>query len=325
MADRQQPLLYAGGAKTARGTAGLEQRMKMSRFYASLDDRQMLAAKAAPLASFDAQMPVRSMDDLQEVSMEEDLAELRPELTLQDEEYEDLTIDAAAAAAAELATEVADELKNAMVDGLDILRSFSDSMSQTAVLRGDSLGVLAPTHPVRVALHRFIEHPAVETFLLLLIVFNLVALAATSPGSEIDLTVISADLNTSAVATGAEQSDFDETMYNFNVFCACAFTCEAVIRILVLGLIQGPGTYMRSAGNAFDLFLVIAIWLSITASALLNLDDDAGFALSVLRTLRLMRFFSGIRELMTAVAVGYKMLLTIMGLLLYAWIIGGVV
>eukprot|EP01046_Picozoa_sp_COSAG06_P093189 COSAG06_NODE_39381_length_412_cov_0.894904_1_plen_46_part_10 len=24
MADRQQPLLYAGGAKTARGTAGLE-------------------------------------------------------------------------------------------------------------------------------------------------------------------------------------------------------------------------------------------------------------------------------------------------------------
>jgi hypothetical protein len=325
MADRQQPLLYAGGAKTARGTAGLEQRMKMSRFYASLDDRQMLAAKAAPLASFDAQMPVRSMDDLQEVSMEEDLAELRPELTLQDEEYEDLTIDAAAAAAAELATEVADELKNAMVDGLDILRSFSDSMSQTAVLRGDSLGVLAPTHPVRVALHRFIEHPAVETFLLLLIVFNLVALAATSPGSEIDLTVISADLNTSAVATGAEQSDFDETMYNFNVFCACAFTCEAVIRILVLGLIQGPGTYMRSAWNAFDLFLVIMIWLSITASALLNLDDDAGFALSVLRTLRLMRFFSGIRELMTAVAVGYKMLLTIMGLLLYAWIIGGVV
>ena len=61
---------------------------------------------------------------------------------------------------------------------------------------------------------------------------------------------------------------------------------------------------MRSAWNAFDLFLVIMIWLSITASALLNLDDDAGFALSVLRTLRLMRFFSGIRELMTAVAVG---------------------
>ena len=165
----------------------------------------------------------------------------------------------------------------------------------------------------------------------------------------------------------------------FNVFCACAFTAEgsdhkqsgkstialyflrwiacdsSAIRIVVLGFAQGPGTYMRSPWNVFDFVLIVTVWLSITAAALLGVSDDAGFALSVLRTLRLMRFFSGIRELMSAVALGYllrgihavqilqfalvfgsisdiyiprsryKMLLTIMSLVLYAWVIGGVV
>jgi hypothetical protein len=72
-----------------------------------------------------------------------------------------------------------------------------------------------------------------------------------------------------------------------------------------------------SAWNVFDFVLILSIWLSITASRLLDLDDDAGFALSVLRTLRLMRFFAGIRELMAAVALGYKSLLTILGVALY--------
>lgn len=282
----------------------------------------------APLASFDRQdagVLRRSADDRQEVTLDDDLESIRPELSLQEDEYEEITIDAAAALASELALELTDDLKNAAIDALDMFRNFSDSMSQATELQGSALGLLDTTHPLRVALHKFIQHPVVESFLLLLIILNLIALAASSPGSEIDLTIISANLNTTASSAGEARSGFDDTMYAFNFFCACAFTCEAVVRILVLGFVQGPGTYLHSAWNAFDFFLVVAIWLSITASAVLGLNDDAGFALAVLRTLRLMRFFSGIRELMGAVTLGYKMLLTIMGLLLYAWIIGGVV
>ena len=286
--------------------------------------------------------------------LDDDLAAISPK---GEDEYDELTIDAAAGAcarararafvalfrrplnssyntddsawrtelAAELAAELADDLKNAANDALAMFTNFAESMSQATELQGKSLGILDTDHPLRVALHKFIQHPLVESFLLLLIMFNLIALAATSPGSEIDLAIISTNLNrTASAAAGGGQSGFDETMYAFNFFCACAFTAEAVVRILVLGFVRGPGTYLHSAWNAFDFVLVVAIWLSITASALLGLDDDAGFALAVLRTLRLMRFFSGIRELMSAVSLGYKMLLTIIGLLLYAWIIGGI-
>lgn len=320
-----QPL-FVGGITSPRGGAGIKSRLKSSRSYVSCDSSQPVSLSEMSKLSFDAPNLSRSADDHQQVYLESDLAEIRPAAEeLNEDEYEELTFDAAAVVAGELVAEVADDLRQAATDAFDMFRNFSESMSHSAELHGNALGFLGPTHPARVTLHRFIEHPVVETFLLLLIVLNLIALAATSPGSEIDLTIISADLNTSAPAMGNENSGFESTMYTFNVFCACAFTLEAAIRIVVQGFVQGKGTYLHSGWNAFDFFLVVAIWLSITASALLNLDDDAGFALSVLRTLRLMRFFAGIRELMSAVAIGYKMLLTIMVLLLYAWIIGGVV
>jgi hypothetical protein len=52
--------------------------------------------------------------------MEPDLAAIRPELTLNDEEYQELTIDAAAEEALKLAAEMADELKTAATDALDM-------------------------------------------------------------------------------------------------------------------------------------------------------------------------------------------------------------
>ena len=94
-----------------------------------------------------------------------------------------------------------------------------------------------------------------------------------------------------------------------------------VIALICISLTL-PG--MRSPWNVFDFVLILAIWISITTSSIFDGNDDAGFALSVLRTLRLMRFFAGIRELMRAVALGYKTLFTILALLGYAYVITAV-
>jgi hypothetical protein len=235
-----------------------------------------------------------------------------------------LTADGAAHLAADLATEVADEMKHAAQDALTWVWRLSSKMSQTKgklELRGDSLGLLAPDNPARIVLAYIIQHPLVEFFLLFLIFLNLLSLAATSPGSDLDLTLLTG--NGTMLDPG--NASFNETMENFNLFCAVVFTIEAIVRIMVMGFYQAKGSYLRNGWNVFDLLLVIFIWVSITMAQILRLDDDAGFALSVLRTLRLMRFFRGIRELMEAVALGYKMLFSILGLLSYAWVIGGVI
>eukprot|EP01052_Picozoa_sp_SAG31_P021248 SAG31_NODE_1633_length_7689_cov_3.155599_2_plen_1828_part_00 len=177
-----------------------------------------------------------------------------------------------------------------------------------AVLRGNSLGLFTTDSKIRQALHSLIRHPLVELFLLILILLNLLALAATSPGSEIEIEDVSA---------------FDSNVTVFNLFCAAVFTVEAGVRIVVQGFVRGKGTYLRSPWNVFDFVLILAIWLSFGSSSLFG-SDDAGFALSVLRTLRLMRFFAGIRELMGAIALGYQTLLTVLALLCYAYIIAAV-
>lgn len=242
-------------------------------------------------------------------------------------EFEEWSAKMATGAAVDLAAEMADEMKKATANTIHAFMEFSDSMSSGGhkVLDGTSLGIFSPTNPARIALQKFIEHPAVEAFLLLLILLNLVALAATSPGSEIDLSLVDVQALNMTAGSQSEESAFDRTLYRFNAFCAVAFTFEACARIIVQGFIMGADPYMSSAWNVFDFLLVVTIWVWILASMLTDVDDDAGFVLSVLRTLRLMRFFVGIRELMESVAQGYKMLLTIVGLLAYTWIIGGVV
>jgi hypothetical protein len=243
-------------------------------------------------------------------------------------EFEERSVKMATDAAADLAAEMAHEMRKATANTIQAFMEFSDAMSGGGhkLLDGHSLGIFSPTNPVRIALRRFIEHPAVEAFLLFLIFLNLLALAATSPGSEIDLSLIDVHgaLNMTDTHDGKE-SAFDRTLYRFNAFCAVAFTFEAGARIIVQNCIVGEDPYLSSPWNVFEFLLIITIWVWILASLLREMDDDAGFVLSVMRTLRLMRFFVGIRELMASVAQGYKMLLTIVGLLLYTWIIGGVV
>lgn len=120
--------LFAGGTRTPRGDAGTQIKLSSSRNYQSFDDRSYSlgefgrAGKRAILPSVDeaAAQASRSADDHQEVLMEPDLAAIRPELTLNDEEYQELTIDAAAEEALKLAAEMADELKTAATDALDM-------------------------------------------------------------------------------------------------------------------------------------------------------------------------------------------------------------
>ena len=191
------------------------------------------------------------------------------------------------------------------------LGAFASELTEEASeLTGKSLRLFEPDNEFRVRVAEVVKHPFFDMFLLVLILVNLVSLAMTSPGGG-------------ELSAAAEH--FNRYMNGFNIFAAIVFTIEAGMRIVMLGFVKGPGTYLQNSWNIFDFFLIVVIWLSMTASSIFQLDGDVGLAFNVLRTIRIMRFFKGIREIMSAVTRGYRMLTTIVGLLLYAYTLVSVI
>jgi hypothetical protein len=202
-------------------------------------------------------------------------------------------------------------MSGAMSGAMGGLGAFASEMAEEATeLTGKSLMLFEPDNQFRVRVAKVVKHPLFDMFLLLLILVNLVSLAMTSPGAG--------ELSAAAV-------HFNRYMNGFNIFAAIVFTIEAAMRIVMLGFVKGPGTYLRNSWNIFDFFLIVVIGLTMTASSIFPLDGDVGLAFNVLRTIRIMRFFQGIREIMSAVTRGYRMLTTIIGLLLYAYTLVSVI
>ncbi|KAH9809533.1 calcium-channel protein cch1-like [Teratosphaeria destructans] len=104
-------------------------------------------------------------------------------------------------------------------------------------LRGKSLGLLSPTHPVRRRLLELLVHPLFEPFILLLIVFQTVILAVNSSRS---------------VFTHPRPERWGHSWADWAILIIfCIYTVEMIIKILVSGFLFNPREYStidRSVG-----------------------------------------------------------------------------
>ena len=105
----------------------------------------------------------------------------------------------------------------------------------------------------------------------------------------------------------------------FNVFCLVVFTIESAIRIIVHGIYKGRHAYLRNSWNRFDFVTIIASWLIYLAkwTFLGMMHENFAFAVSVMRTVRAMRYFASIRQIIATVANSLTMLLAVGGLMLF--------
>ena len=123
------------------------------------------------------------------------------------------------------------------------LGAFASELTEEASeLTGKSLRLFEPDNEFRVRVAEVVKHPFFDMFLLVLILVNLVSLAMTSPGGG-------------ELSAAAEH--FNRYMNGFNIFAAIVFTIEAGMRIVMLGFVKGPGTYLQNSWNIFDFFLII--------------------------------------------------------------------
>ena len=78
------------------------------------------------------------------------------------------------------------------------------------------------------------------------------------------------------------QMQADESTDRLEIYFLAIFTVEAVLKIVPLGFLFHPGSYLRSPWNILDFVVVISGLVTI-------LTEDLGFNLRILRAIRVLR------------------------------------
>jgi hypothetical protein len=166
----------------------------------------------------------------------------------------------------------------------DILHS---AFSKTHVVQGKSLGYFPPEHPVRVFANSFVTNPWVDQAIVLAIVVNMITM-----GFPPETTV------------GSYGVGF------INLCIGFGFLGEMSMRIIQQGFVRGvtheDGSYtndsfLTNPWNVFD-FVIISAWLIIlTLSAIFGWDPRISNSVSVLRSIRCLRFFFHVRQMLSAI------------------------
>lgn len=171
------------------------------------------------------------------------------------------------------------------------------SLGGSKELLGLSLGMFPPDNGFRVAISNIVFHPATEIGIVLCIVVNVVALLFQEPGAaQIEL------------------------VSNINFVCGMIFTAEMVLRIITHGLVRHEGSYLRNGWNALDCIIVLTYWAIYITSIYTNVDSSLSSCATLLRSFRLLRFFGGVREVLSALAQGSQMMLTVSAVMLFLFV-----
>ena len=156
-------------------------------------------------------------------------------------------------------------------------------------LEHTSLVVLSPTNPVRIFCAKLVCHKYFEYFIIALICMSSILLAMDGPKLSKDSPFYPEKLD-SGKQKLKDAIDILDAIFLF------AFVLEMVLKVIVLGFILHPGSYLRSAWNILDFFIVII--------GLVGFFPTGGGDLTSLRALRTFRALRPIR--MASRAEGMK-------------------
>ena len=111
-----------------------------------------------------------------------------------------------------------------------------------------------------------------------------------------------------------------ELVSYINFVCGVIFTVEMVLRIITHGFVRHDGAYLRSAWNALDCVIVLTYWTIYVASLYTEVDSSLSSCATLLRSFRCLRFFSGVREVLSALAQGSQMILTVSAVMIFLFV-----
>jgi Ca2+-binding EF-hand superfamily protein len=162
---------------------------------------------------------------------------------------------------------------------------------------GLSLGMFTPDNAFRVAVSKIVFHPMTEVGILVCIVINVVALLFQEPGA-----------------------DQIELVSFINFVCGLIFTVEMVLRIITHGFVRHEGAYLRNAWNALDCVIVLTYWGIYITAMYSEVDSSLSSCATLLRSFRCLRFFGGVREVLSALAQGSSMILTVSAVMIFLFV-----
>ncbi|XP_036142401.1 voltage-dependent calcium channel type A subunit alpha-1 isoform X6 [Monomorium pharaonis] len=141
-----------------------------------------------------------------------------------------------------------------------------DDMGPKPMLPYSSMFILSPTNPIRRAAHWVVNLRYFDFFIMVVISLSSIALAAEDPVWE----------------TAPRNQILDCFDYAFTG----VFTVEMILKIIDLGVILHPGSYLREFWNIMDAVVVICAMVSFTFDMI---GSSAGQDLSTIKSLRVLR------------------------------------
>ncbi|XP_039288587.1 voltage-dependent calcium channel type A subunit alpha-1 isoform X2 [Nilaparvata lugens] len=129
-----------------------------------------------------------------------------------------------------------------------------------------SMFILSPTNSLRRAAHWVVNMKYFDFFIMLVICMSSIALAAEDPV--------------------VEKSDWNDYLNYLDYAFTCVFTIELLLKVLDMGIILHPGSYLREFWNIMDAVVVICAGVSLAFDLS---GSSAGQNLSTIKSLRVLR------------------------------------
>jgi Ca2+-binding EF-hand superfamily protein len=152
-----------------------------------------------------------------------------------------------------------------------------------------SCGLFRLDNPFRRNILVLVHQPLFDNFILLLIVTNAGLMATEDPLED-----------------PANPSDHTLFMQQIDFLFLLAFTGEMLLKIIAYGFILGPNTYLRSSWNILDGVIVGTAWVPYFIPV--NASSSGMRAFRLLRPLRTISRFPGLKRLVTAILLAIPQL-----------------
>lgn len=174
----------------------------------------------------------------------------------------------------------------------------SAAFSSPNDMEGRSLGIFGADRYLRIRCHAIIGNPYTDRILLALIFGNVGLIAIQAPGGGASVYLAAA-----------------------NIGIMIVFTTEMGIRIIANGFFLGETAYLSNGWNVFDFLILSAVWMAYGASLFLDVPRELSTSLVMLRSLRALRFFVHIRNILASIVAGRTMLTAVILMLLFVFLL----
>ena len=125
--------------------------------------------------------------------------------------------------------------------------------------------------------------------------------------------------------------ELNHVMNVMDIVLTCIFTLEMFIKIFAYGMVKGSNEipcYLSDGWNRLDFVVVLISWLAIIVEVLelqLPIKVSTLRALRIMRVLKSLRFFTGIKMILVTLAKAAADMTTILGFLAFVFTIAGIV